>query len=216
MSNDLNQLSERNIALAGVCQAATLVKQIARSGDLENESLLSSLHSIVVTNPMNTLEVFGSYPQLHLGFSTLVSQLDNQDTNKDVEITRYVASLLALERKVSANKKVLHALGERITHIQRQLAHQPEIDDHTIRNLAAIYVDLISPVGRKIQIAGNPTLLQRSDNQHKVRAVLLAGLRAAVLWRQLGGKRRHILFNRSSVLENARAGLNQSTRAYQE
>jgi high frequency lysogenization protein len=70
-------------------------------------------------------------------------------------------------------------------------------------NLASIYTDVVSPVTRKIQVAGDPEILKRTDTQHQVRAVLLAGVRAAVLWRQLGGKRRHILFSRQQILDSA-------------
>ncbi|MDP5040953.1 MAG: DUF489 family protein, partial [Paraglaciecola sp.] len=100
---------------------------------------------------------------------------------------------------------------DRVGQIQRQQLHMDILDGQMMSNLAAIYSDVISPVGRKIQIAGTPALLKRNDNQHKVRACLLAGLRAAVLWRQLGGKRRQILFSRQSILRDAKLVLNQST-----
>ena len=77
-----------------------------------------------------------------------------------------------------------------------------------LSNLASVYADVISPIARKIQVAGDPTILKRPDNQHRVRALLLAGVRAAVLWRQLGGKRRHILFSRPQILASAEQTLN--------
>jgi high frequency lysogenization protein len=67
---------------------------------------------------------------------------------------------------------------------------------------------VVSQVARKIQVAGDPDILKRPDNQHRVRAILLAGVRAAVLWRQLGGKRRHILFSRQQILDSAQQTLN--------
>jgi high frequency lysogenization protein len=57
-------------------------------------------------------------------------------------------------------------------------------------------------------VAGDPEILKRTDTQHRVRAILLAGVRAAVLWRQLGGKRRHILFSRQQILDSAEHTLN--------
>ena len=76
-------------------------------------------------------------------------------------------------------------------------------DSQILNNLASIYSDVISPLGPKIQVAGNPVQLKQANNQHKVRALLLAGVRAAVLWRQLGGQRRQILFTRRKILANA-------------
>ena len=69
--------------------------------------------------------------------------------------------------------------------------------------MASIYSDIISPLGTPIQVAGNPEILKQSINQHKIRALLLAGIRSAVMWRQLGGKRRNIIFSRGKIIECA-------------
>ncbi|GAM56239.1 hypothetical protein JCM19232_5254 [Vibrio ishigakensis] len=46
-------------------------------------------------------------------------------------------------------------------------------------------------------------MLQQTGVQAKVRALLLAGIRSAVLWRQVGGKRRHLIFSRKKMVEQA-------------
>lgn len=43
--------------------------------------------------------------------------------------------------------------------------------------------------------------LQDSRNADKVRALLLAGIRSAMLWRQLGGRRWQLLFSRRKLLD---------------
>ena len=207
LSNTYVRMSETvmdsNIALAGVCQAAALVQQVARKGQASEPEFEASLNSIVITDPDSTEQVFGSLTNLRLGLETLIGQLGNQSGDKDAEITRYIASILGLERKLSRKPKSMQALGERISQIQRQQVHMQLMDSQMLNNLASVYSDVISPVGPKIQVAGNPSQLQLSLNQHKVRALLLAGVRAAVLWRQLGGKRRHILFGRRKILASA-------------
>ena len=207
-NNNHHRFYESNIALAGLCQAATLVKQIARSNEFDKPALATSLNSIAITNSDNTEQVFGDVKHLTLGYQTLLDQLSNQSTNKDVEVTRYIANLLSIERKLSGSKKTMAALGERISNIQRQQLHLDITDSQMLSNLASIYTDVVSPVARKIQVAGDPAILKRPDNQHRVRALLLAGVRAAVLWRQLGGKRRHILFSRPQILASAQHTLN--------
>ena len=191
---------EKHLALAGVCQAAALVKQIARTRQYDKPAFQASINSIVITDPEHSEQVFGSITSLELGFTTLKNQISNRTENKDTEITRYIANLLSIERKISGNNKAMAALGERISQTQRQQSFMDLFDHQMMSGLAKIYSDVISPIGAKIQVAGEPALLQQSDNQNKVRALLLAGVRAAVLWRQLGGKRRHILFNRKNIL----------------
>ncbi len=199
--------NDQNLALAGVCQAAALVKSIARSGEADHAAMEASLSSILVTSPDSTQQVFGSLQNLKIGFTTLVAQLDNDNRQKDAEITRYIASILGLERKLSRQSKALNELGQRVSHVQRQLAHVDFDNIQIINNLASIYSDVVSPLAPKIQVAGNPSYLSIESNQKRVRALLLSGIRSAVLWRQLGGKRRHILFNRKSVLKHGMEAL---------
>jgi high frequency lysogenization protein len=60
-------------------------------------------------------------------------------------------------------------------------------------------------------VQGEPTFLQQSDNVNKIRALLLAGIRAAVLWRQKGGRRWQFIFQSNKILETA-VNLQQKTR----
>ncbi|MCV5888715.1 DUF489 family protein, partial [Escherichia coli] len=82
----------------------------------------------------------------------------------------------------------------------RQSEHFELLDDQMISNLASIYLDVVSPIGPRIQVTGTPSVLQQTASQHKVRALLLSGIRSAVLWRQVGGKRRHLIFGRKKMV----------------
>jgi len=62
-------------------------------------------------------------------------------------------------------------------------------------------------------VRGAELYLQNPDNQNRIRALLLGGVRAAMLWRQVGGKRRHILFNQRQIAAEARAYLKEVTKA---
>ncbi|MBA6233522.1 MULTISPECIES: high frequency lysogenization protein HflD [unclassified Colwellia] len=198
----MNSINEQTLTLAAVCQVAYWVQKISRSGQIDEDELALLLNSVMITSPENTMEVYGGeISHLKTGLTTLVNHLGNKSTNKDPEITRYVVSLLGLERRLSKDK--MNALGERITQSQRQLAHYDIISETLVSSLASIYSDLISPLGTPIQVAGDPTILKQTVNQHKIRALLLAGIRSSVLWRQIGGQRRSIIFSRSKIVECA-------------
>ncbi|NQZ21949.1 MAG: high frequency lysogenization protein HflD [Colwellia sp.] len=200
----MNSINEQTLTLAAVCQVAYWVQKISRSGQIDEEELALLLNSIMNTSPENTMAVYGGeISHLKTGLTTLISHLGNKSTTKDPEITRYVVSLLGLERRLNKHSEKMNALGERITQSQRQLAHYDITSETLISSLASIYSDLISPLGTPIQVAGDPTLLKQTVNQHKIRALLLAGIRSSVLWRQVGGKRRNILFSRSKIVECA-------------
>ncbi|MBA6251749.1 MULTISPECIES: high frequency lysogenization protein HflD [unclassified Colwellia] len=200
----MNSINEQTLTLAAVCQVAYWVQKISRSGQIDEDELALLLNSVMITSPKNTMEVYGGeMSHLKIGLTTLVNHLGNKSTNKDPEITRYVVSLLGLERRLSKYSDKMNALGERISQSQRQLAHYDITSETLVSSLASIYSDLISPLGTPIQVAGEPAILKQSVNQHKIRALLLAGIRSSVLWRQVGGQRRSILFSRSKLVECA-------------
>ena len=194
-------LSQQTYTLAAIFQIAKLVQTIARSGQIEHADLETMLASTLVTSPDDSLDVYGGkLSNLSMGLKTLIDQLGNQSKPKDPELTRYIVSLLALERKLTKNNKSMATLADRITQTKRQTDHYEITSDTLLASLASIYSDVISPIGNKIQIAGDPNILKQTNNQHKIRALLLAGIRSVVLWRQLGGKRRNIIFARTKLL----------------
>lgn len=196
--------NQQTYTFAAIFQVAKLVQQIARTGQIDETALTTLLSSTLVTSPDEPLDVYGgNIANLRLGLQTLTEQLGDQNKAKDPEITRYIVSLLALERKLSKSPKVLASLGERLEQAKRQTEHYPINSETLLASLASIYSDVISPIASKIQISGEPTILKQNINQHKIRALLLAGVRSAVLWRQLGGKRRNILFARSKIVDCA-------------
>jgi high frequency lysogenization protein len=206
-----HNLESRTIAFAAMCQAAYLVDKIATKGICPDAvAFNASLRSIMRTESTSPLDIFGGHEALKLGYQTIITQLDNINGSRNLQITKYVAGLMALERKLSNNSGVLNLLGERINQVNRQLAHFDIDDSSVVSNLDAIYRDLISNLGPKIQVNGNPTYLQQQHTQHKIRALLLAGVRAAVLWRQIGGKRRQLLLSRKAIVHQTKQHLSRT------
>ena len=166
------------------------------------------LNSVIQTSPESTLAVYGSdQANIKTGLTDLVEHLGDNDKKskvKDPEFTRYIISLINLERKLTKQPKQMAQLGERIEATQRQLEHYPITSETIVSSFASIYSDIISPLGARIQVTGEPSILKQTTNQHKIRALLLAGIRGAVLWRQVGGKRRTILFSRAKLVNTAK------------
>lgn len=194
------------LALAGICQAALLVQQFAHQGQADADALRVSLNSVIDQDPGSTLDVFGGKEaNLKLGLETLLSVLNaSSRQGLSAELTRYALSLMVLERKLSANKEAMNKLGSSIQGLQRQLDHFGLESDPLLNAMAGIYVDVISPLGPRIQVTGAPAVLQNAQIQSKVRATLLAGIRAAVLWHQVGGGRLQLMFSRGRLSAQAK------------
>ena len=188
------------LALAGVCQAAKLVQQFAQQGQADQFAWQTSIQSLLQTQPKNTLAVFGGQVEnLRLGLQTLIEQLDGADP----ELGRYWLSLLALEGKLNKKPQLKAELAQRIQYLPAQLEHYDLFDSAMLAKLAGIYVDIISPLGSRIKVTGAVQYLQQESIHHRIRASLLAGIRAAVLWRQLGGTKWQILFSRRKLAATA-------------
>lgn len=206
-----HNLQSRCIAFAAMCQAAYLVDKIATKGSCpDTQAFDASLRSIMRTESDSPIAVFGSYEALNCGFKSMIEQLDNRSNTRNLQVTKYVIGMIALEKKLRKNRRTLALLSERINQVQRQLTHF-EIDDSSVlRNLDSIYKELISTLGPKIQVNGSPSCLQQEQTQHKIRALLLAGVRATVLWRQLGGKRRQLVFSRKAMIHQTKQNLHHT------
>ncbi|MRT39980.1 high frequency lysogenization protein HflD [Enterobacteriaceae bacterium RIT702] len=207
---------EITLALAGVCQAAHVVQQLAQQGHCDNAALNVSLRSLIDLNPGSTLAVFGNdEANLKVGLETLMAVLNSSNRQgASAELTRYTLSMMVLERKLHGNKAAMNTLAQRIGQLDRQLAHY-ELESDTITSaMAGIYVDVISPLGPRIQVTGSPQVLQNSQVQSKVRAALLAGIRSAVLWQQVGGGRLQLMFSRQRLLSEAKTILSRLGPAY--
>ncbi|MDS7878715.1 high frequency lysogenization protein HflD [Klebsiella pasteurii] len=191
------------LALAGVCQAARLVQELAHQGHCDSDALHVSLNSIIDLDPDSTLAVFGgSEANLRLGLETLIGVLNTSSRQGlNAELTRYTLSLMVLERKLAASKGTL---GNRIGGLRRQLEHFDLQSETLLSAMAGIYVDVISPLGPRIQVTGSPAVLQSPQVQAKVRSALLAGIRSAVLWHQVGGGRLQLMFSRNRLVNQAK------------
>jgi len=194
------------LALAGICQSVRLIQQSAHEGlfnsDRYNHALHASLNSLLKIDSTSTLAVYGGNEiALQVGLETLHSILNANRETLAAERTRYTLSLMVLERKLNANQSALDTLSQRISQLDRQLTHF-DIDSDTMLNaLASIYIDVISPLGPRIQVTGSPEKLKNRLIQNKIRAILLAGIRSCVLWQQLGGGRLQLMFRRHQLLK---------------
>ncbi|MGI2109222.1 high frequency lysogenization protein HflD [Shewanella frigidimarina] len=204
-----NILFERTMAFAGILQAIGQVQYLARHGESDKDALAATLNTILVTEPESTVEVYQDKAILDNGYQLIQNQLGD-GSNKDIETTRYLVGVLALERKLARSPNGLGMLAERINQVHRQLAHFAITDEQVLANFASIYSDIISELGPKLQISGNPDCLKQPQVQNKIRALLLAAMRSAVLWRQLGGKRRHLVFARKAIFDTAKQSQNNN------
>lgn len=201
----MNRERDRCIALAGLFQAADLAAEIAHKAMVESAPLEASVYSLFQIDAESTESVFGEITGVNRGLSTLIQQLDGGKRRRNLEVTRYVVQLLHLERKLSKDRKMLVILSQGLDQATANLEHFGMTHSNTLARLADLYSTTISTMKPRILVQGSPMHLQNPDNVNKIRTLLLAGIRAARLWRQCGGNRLQLFLGRRTLLEAARS-----------
>lgn len=192
---------DRIIALAALLQAVTLVQQIAETGQVDQANFETLLNSLLATDAATTEAVYGDLSQLKTGFKQLNNQLSKNKSKKDVALLRYVISLLHLERQLAKHPAMMDLISREIEQIPQQIEYFGDINNpQVIARFADIYHRTISELSPRIQVHGDPNFLQQADNVNRVRALLLTGIRAAILWRQKGGRRWQFIFQSKKIL----------------
>ena len=190
---------DQTLALAGIYQCASLVKQIANTGMANQAHIESSIETLFRFDVNNVEEVYGNVAAVSHGVKILLEHLSDS-SNKDIEITRYVISLIMLERKLSRNNEMLEEIDKKLKDIESQFNFFPLNHENTYAKIGHLYKNTISTLGPKIIINGEQPHLSNERNASKVRALLLAGIRSAVLWNQCGGSRWQFLFGRRAYI----------------
>ncbi|MBE9516356.1 MAG: DUF489 family protein, partial [Proteobacteria bacterium] len=173
-------------------------------------------NSILVTEDVPADELFAGPAGVRIGLQDLTERFTGGGTEDDMEMARYVMSLIALAFKLKKQPRILTALSDGIDTINGKLdfykaEHDPVVTHpNIIAHLADLYSHTISTMMPRIIVHGEPVHLNNSTVANKVRASLLAGIRAAYLWRQLGGSRWQFIFKRKTILAEVESLLKES------
>lgn len=201
-----NQVRDQALALAAVFQAALLVDRLANTGAVPNENLKALVRSLFEFDPQSTEEVFGGEQDYRFGLSLGINALKDifirkRRGPKYGDAVTYVIGLLHLENVLRNNKTMLDLLGTRLRAVQQQMPAEGFTDDSTLAAIASSYQETLSTLKFRIQVRGDARFLRDPEVANKVRAALLAGVRAALLWHQVGGRRWQLPFYRKRIVE---------------
>ena len=200
-------MKDRTLALAGVLQAAELVRQAAAHGTWSGYAATASLNSLFRLEAASPEAVYGERERMRLGVETLVAVLDGD--NRYADTLRYTVSLLQVQKKFSRARRLQDEVGAgrlEIGRIDDELA-QHEREDRQAHEIAQLYARTISQLTPRIIVNGKPQFLQTERVTDWIRTLLLAGIRSATLWMQLGGNRFELMFGRRRIMQDAQSFL---------
>lgn len=192
------------VALAGIFQSCQLVETLSKNGSVPADRFNVCIESLFQKDPETTEKVFGSLDNLQLGIESMQELITLNSQAKRSDTLRYVVGVVYLAKKLRQNKTMLNMIGERLDQASRQAEHFSSTHTNVIANLAQIYQDSISTFRYRIQVNGYASYLQQENIAQRIRCLLFSGIRSAILWHQLGGRRRHLILNRKDILAQLR------------
>jgi high frequency lysogenization protein len=203
-----SNIKDRTLALAGVLQATELVRQAAWHGTWSGYAATASLNSLFQLESDSVRDIYGDKQRMRLGLETLVTVLQGDQRSNDA--LRYAIALLQIERRFVANKSMQNKVGQGLELILQDAKEIPEeeVEDYKASKVAVLYTETISSLSPRIVVNGRPQYLKIERVVNWVRSLLLAGLRSAVLWDQLGGGRMELMFGRQKILTHAHELMN--------
>lgn len=202
----MNSIEDQTIALGGILQSCRLVRELAYQGRVENEAAFEAcIRSLFQFDPKDTADTFGGVEAIQYGLEAFHKLLAAQNRQPaDTELIRYAVSLIAVTKAFLADEAMAAKVHQRLTILAPALTTHG-IDDALMTDLNHLYRETISTLPARIVVNGEKRFLEEPRVSSRIRALLLAGMRATVLWRQVGGNRWLLLLRRGQYLKTVRA-----------
>lgn len=194
-----NRYSDRVLALAGLAQALQQVRRIAETGQSEASVVQASLDSVFRMDADSTLAVYGRAGDLATGLRVLRSYLTKEA--RDDALPRLALAVLQLERRFVREGDTVDAVSRGLQDIAAKAGQLGSTHPDVLSALGGLYADTISHLRPRVMVQGNPHYLGQPGVVAEIRAILLAAVRSAVLWRQLGGSFWDLVFSRRQMLD---------------
>lgn len=210
----MKNIKSESIALAALFQCCSQINRIAHTGYCDEHSAATVFRALLVTDP-NTVEDIYKTSDLKNGFKSLIEgfSTDGITDNNAKELAKLAMQVIALTDRIMGNTSLYNRLSNEIDSLKLQIEkNNPDflegstsvvMNSDNVEKFAQLYQSLISPNFSKLLIFGEERFLSSTENQNRIRALLLAGIRAVVLWNQVGGKKLYLMFRRKDILSYA-------------
>lgn len=192
-----NPFDDRVLALAGLLQALTQVRRIADTGQSENQQVQVMLDSVFRIDASSAEAVYGGASQLRGGLRQLHDYLANG--SKDEALGKLALAVLQLERRFIRSDAMTRKVQADLRRLTGEASTLGSAHPDVIADLGRLYADTISTLRPRVMVQGNPHYLGQAGVVSEIRALLLAALRSAVLWRQMGGSLWDFVFRRREM-----------------
>ena len=199
----MSSIENQTLALAGIFQSASLIVQLAYKGELNQAAYDCSFDSLFTFNAPTTIDVFGNLAGLSRGLKALTRYLGGENQDSGNNMAYYVLSMLKIASLLKRDQKMATVIQTGLQTIETQATEFEMSRISVASKIDGLYQDTISTINPRIMVKGEQNYLTNSANAGRIRVLLLAGVRAAVLWHQLGGGKWKLMISRKKYVHRA-------------
>lgn len=193
----MNEFHDRVLALGGLLQALAQVRRIADTGQSEQGAVAAVLDSVFRLDADNAEAVYAGAGSVRHGLRLLRDYLSSGA--KEEALGKLALAVLQLERRFDRDADMAAKVGRELARLAPQAQRSGSAHPDVVAALGSLYADTISTLRPRVMVQGNPHYLGQAGVVAEIRALLLAALRAAVLWRQSGGGLLDFVFRRREM-----------------
>ena len=190
--------------MAAIIQAAHIADEVAVTGKYSEKYVTASTNSIFSLDTSCLAEIYPDLSYLKLGLQNLISIFNDGKLYTKSRVVRYTFAIIQLQLILEKDSSMLMEIHKSLRINDEQSTDLLESLFNKCYRAAEIYLNTLSKLRFKIYISGDRECIRKDNNEQIIRAMLLAGVRAAFLWHQSGGRRWKLFFQRQKMVEVAR------------
>lgn len=194
-----NRLKNQGIALAALIQSANLVDRLATHGQIPDSSLIIMRNSLFKFDVEDVAEIYSNdidtdiKQNLHAGIRVSKKIFLENANQEYAQTIRYVLALIQLEKHFRRSKEQMDKVRSSLESMKVQGSDEL---------ISELYLETLAKLPFRIQVLGKMQHLKNPRNEYQIRTLLFAGIRAAMLWHQMGGRRWHFLFQKKAIINS--------------
>lgn len=197
-------LDDKILALAGIVQALSLINRLAFLGLHEQDRPIieTCIQSLYMLDAHNVEEIFGQKHALIPGMKELHAVLKHNIFNLRyaLRIKKEIWQVFGLAKQILRRPELRRLIQDKIHQYTRQAEYFSRTHSSIIQRWSELTIELMNRLGARFHLYGRQANLSHEEIASTIRALLLAAIRAAVLWHQLGGNIWLLIFERKKLL----------------
>ncbi|MFT5399513.1 MAG: high frequency lysogenization protein [Gammaproteobacteria bacterium] len=200
----MNRIKDQTLAMAGMLQAINQVDLIAHRGEFNSTAFNCCLQSLFVFDADSSDDIYQDKSTLSTGIHSLVAFFGSEETSISKNTYYYLFSLLKISKVLLRDKAMTEQIFQGLQQIEARRAEFQMEPSSMVPKIDELYQNSISKLSPRIIVRGEQAYLRNSGNAARIRVLLLASIRAAVLWQQSGGTKWGLLLHRKRYIACAR------------